>query len=84
MLLAQRSLLRLAPRSPSYPTQCLAAAAAAARRPALDPRLQHLGRSAATTAATGSDGNSENGAMTVPPPPPIIDIKPQLLSVAPM
>lgn len=84
MLLAHRSLLRLAPRSPSSPTQCLAAAAAAARRPALGRRLQHLGRSALTTAASAGDRSSSSGTMTVPPPPPIIDIKPQLLSVAPM
>lgn len=85
--LAQHSLRLLAAGPSARPRQHLAAAAAAARRPACPqashPRLARGQRRLAThtTAAAASEGE---GAMTVPAPPPIIDVKPQLLSVAPM
>lgn len=83
--LAQQSLRLLAAR-PCPRHHLVAAAAAAARRPALKASFPHVPRGLRrlpthTTAAAASEGD---GAMTVLPPPPIIDVKPQLLSVAPM
>lgn len=84
--LVHRSLALLASLPPSARHL---AAAAAARRPARPHHHQLVrGRpwcgsraiTTTTTAATGTDSNGSD-AMTVAP---VIDIKPQLLSVAPM
>ena len=79
--LAQRSLLRLAAPLP-HSSARQPAAAAAARRPAAHPHLWPQARRITTGLCTSRA--SGDGAMMVPPPPPIIDVKPQMLSVAPM